>query len=120
MSRLVRNDKAAMLASLLLVVATLISGCAALVVGGAGSRGSYPATAGTQDADAKISMLVRRELGSDRMLEGTQIKVTTQNGVVTLEGSVSSYSVRSQAETLTAGVAGVTGILNRLSIAGGM
>ncbi len=107
-------------AGLAVVCSLLISGCTALVVGGAGSRSSYPAPAGEsqQSADQRISAAVRAQLAADRSLSGATISVSTLDGVVTLQGEVADYSARSQAETLVAGISGVRGIHNRLQVAG--
>lgn len=105
-------------AGALLVLALLLSGCAALVVGG-GASGSYPAaskTAEQRSEDERISDSVRAALRADRMLAGADITVQANEGVVKLDGVVASYTARSQAETLTASVSGVRGIDNRLKI----
>lgn len=104
--------------AVLLVASLVLGGCAALVVGG-GAAGSYPSASGADNqrsADEKITAGVRAELSADRMLAGADITVSTVSGVVTLVGVVSSYSARSQAETLAASVGGVAVIDNRLKI----
>ena len=112
-----------MIKVLTMAAALAASGCAALVVGGAGSQGTYPSTTTSStvsEADVRISNAVKAELRADRILSGVAISVSSRDGVVTLDGSVANYTARSQAETLTAGVAGVRGINNRLKIAGGI
>lgn len=113
------------LAAVILLTSMMLmaTGCAALVVGGAGSGSDYPQSSrseAAQSADQKISEAVRAELRADRLLAAANIEVATNNGVVTLDGSVANYTARAQAETLTAGIKGVRGIHNRLKIAGGM
>jgi len=106
----------------LLLSLLLLGGCAALVVGG-GASGSYPATSAAAEqraADQRISSAIRSELQADRILAGAEISVSTDGGVVTLEGVVVSYAARSQAETLAAGVRGVRVVDNRLKIKGGL
>lgn len=103
---------------LLALLSFATGGCTALVIGGGGGSSYPPAgkSESAQDADEKISAAVRAELEADRSLAGTVIRVSTLAGVVTLEGSVASYSERSQAEALAAGIQGVRGIDNRIKV----
>lgn len=118
------SGQLAKLAGMLLLVSLVISaaGCTALVIGSGGGN-SYPAATRSEAAraaDEKISAAVRSEFEADRILEGVEIKVSTMDGIVMLEGSVADYSVRSQAETLAAGITGVRGINNRIKISSGI
>lgn len=106
---------------LVLLLSLHSAACTALVVGGAGNRGSYPAAQSDEAraADLRISEGVRASFAGDEELRLAQIKVNTLEGVVTLEGKVADYGARAQAELLTAGVSGVRGINNRLKISPG-
>lgn len=103
---------------LLLLLALQSAGCTALVVGGAGQPGSYPA--GQSDearaADERISTSVRSMLAGEADLQQANIEVATRDGIVTLKGLVADYGARSQAELLAASVRGVRGINNRLAV----
>ncbi len=106
----------------LLAVVFLSSGCVALIAGGAGNPGSYPATSRSEaqaESDAKATRLIRTEFAGDRYLKSQQISVSTYNGVVTLTGNVPSYAARSQAEILAAGVQGVRSVNNELQVTNG-
>jgi len=104
----------------LLLFATLQSAaCTALVVGGAGQPRTYPQEQADEAraADERISNSVRSLLAGEAELRQAKIEVATQDGVVTLNGRVADYRVRSQAELLAASVGGVRGINNRLAVA---
>lgn len=92
----------------------LASGCAALVVGGAGSTATGAQS--RQAADARISAKIESEFSADRLLAGSNLSVSTTAGRVLLQGSVRSYELRAQAELLAAGVAGVVAVDNRIKI----
>ncbi len=97
-------------------------GCAALVVGGAGNPGSYPGTSRSEArkaADERISGQIRAVFRADSYLQSAPPLVSTQDGQVTLTGTVTSYAARSQAETLAAGVQGVVGVHNKLRVTNG-
>lgn len=107
---------------LLLAAALLSSGCVALIAGGAGKPGSYPAASRSEaqaTADATATSLIRTEFARDRYLKSQQISVSTYNGVVTLTGSVPGYAARSQAETIAAGIQGVRSVNNELQVTNG-
>lgn len=106
------------LIGLLLLAALQTAACTALVVGGAGNSGSYPQgqSVEARAADERISNSVRSILAGEAELRQANIEVATQDGIVTLNGRVADYRIRSQAELLAASVGGVRGIHNRLAV----
>ncbi|TAN24023.1 MAG: BON domain-containing protein [Acidobacteria bacterium] len=69
-------------------------------------------SAGTQDA--AITQAVENKLNADPSLQGDNIKASTENGVVTLTGSVSSNAARAAAAK-DAQVQGVTEVSNEIA-----
>lgn len=67
--------------------------------------------------DAQIAQAVTAALLRDPFVDKHQIKVSAQNGVVTLRGSVDSSFERSMAEDIASRIRGIVSVNNRLSIA---
>lgn len=101
----------------LLVV--VLTGCASAVGSGYGQGGlngdgrSYSEAR----ADNAITARVNTLLVQDRQIPAMNIRVSTRNGVVTLEGSVPSYAHVERAARLTASVNGVSRVVNHLRVA---
>jgi hyperosmotically inducible protein len=74
------------------------------------------AVAGAEKAmdDAALTARVKSVLLADAQVKGTKIDVDTNNGVVTLQGNVSSPSEKSRAEQLAQQVEGVKEVHNNL------
>lgn len=64
--------------------------------------------------DTAITTKVKAKLMSDDSIKSSDIHVTTTNGVVTLEGAVSSAHMKAAAETAVASVEGVKSVDNNL------
>lgn len=88
--------------------------------GGAASSGSSD-NASESDADKTVSSAVRRAIMEDSNLSTTaqNLKITTNNGVVTLRGTVNSQQEKDSIESKAKGVTGVTRINNQLEVKGG-
>lgn len=69
--------------------------------------------------DTEIAQAVRQALEWDVMVPDRQIQSTVSEGTVTLEGSVLSWSQRSDAERAIERLTGVKHVLNRIQIEGG-
>jgi len=69
---------------------------------------------GAAIADTAITAKVKANLMAEDGLKQSKIKVTTTNGVVTLEGSASSAEAKAAAETATKAVDGVKSVDNTL------
>jgi len=72
-------------------------------------------TASEALSDTAITAQVKTKLATDSNIKSSDISVTTTNGVVTLEGSVSDAAAKSAAERTAKSVTGVTSVYNRLS-----
>jgi len=68
--------------------------------------------------DRQIQLDVLAELASDSRFKPAEVGVEVDNGVVTLTGTVSSYVKLGLAADLTASVAGVSDVANKLTVAG--
>jgi len=68
--------------------------------------------------DKQIQLDVLAELASDYRFEPAEVGVEVDDGVVTLTGTVSTYVKLGLAADLAAGVAGVSDVANKLTVAG--
>ena len=102
------------------LVAGLLNGCAALVVGGAAAGGVYVAnderTAGEIYSDASITASVNTKFFKDDLVSAIAVNVDTDNGVVTLKGTVDNPAAARRAYDLAYSVEGVTLIISKLTI----
>jgi hyperosmotically inducible protein len=99
-----------------MVLALAIS-CA--LVGGAGVRAATDstdssATVGAAFNDTAITGKVKAKFAADSRLKGSDISVTTNNGVVTLTGSAPSSTSREAADNLASNVAGVRSVNDQI------
>lgn len=79
---------------------------------------SRQAGASEEISDTAITTGVEAKLATDRNLDSFDINVTTDNGTVTLTGTVNDTAASTAAETATRSVAGVTKVNNRLNVSG--
>jgi osmotically-inducible protein OsmY len=77
---------------------------------------SYPAEAGKFVTDQWIVDTLKFIMENDFRLDPTRIEVSSQNGLVTLEGTVFTEFEKAHAELLATGVLGVRGIINDLLV----
>jgi len=87
----------------------LMGSALALVL--AGCKAKQPAT-----DDASLSNQAQSRISSDSALAGQSIQASVNNGVATLNGSVSSEAARSLAGNDVAQVAGIRTVVNNLSV----
>ncbi len=73
---------------------------------------------GSTRSDLSIESDVLHALAAAGGLSGQQISASTENGVVTLSGSVARSEDRGLAEKTAAGVAGVRSVVNKISVGG--
>ena len=66
--------------------------------------------------DAAIKETVSTYLATDSDMIRTDIRVSVENGIVTLEGSVDEYWKKDEAERIARGARGVSDIVNRLTV----
>jgi len=66
--------------------------------------------------DSSIQEMVSNYLATDSDMVRTDIRVSVENGIVTLEGSVDEYWKKGEAERIVRGARGVSDIVNRLAV----
>ncbi|HEY3990311.1 MAG TPA: BON domain-containing protein [Acidobacteriaceae bacterium] len=89
---------------------------------GAATLAAAPALYAQQDGartDLAIQSDVLKTLSTYPDLSGEHITATAKNGVVTLAGTASSSTAKSQAQVVAATVDGVQSIVNNISVTGG-
>lgn len=87
-----------------------------LGAGGCGSLGLTSDLALEPRTDAVIATNIKAKLIDDPSLDAAAIRVESDDGAVTLDGFVGSEQQRRDAEALAGAVAGVTGVVNRLTV----
>ena len=98
----------------------LLSGCTALVVGGA-STGGYQAGKNERNSavlasDSAITTEIKRKFGADSVLSMFNINIRTYKGIVTLTGSVDDYVARNQAGGIAKATTGVEIVNNQIVV----
>ena len=105
-----------------LIVAGLAVGLGMATAKAASSDKSEPQAhsdgVGAMVTDTAITAKVKSKLMGDKLLDKSDINVTTTNGVVTLEGSVSSAQAKSLAAAETKSIDGVKSVDNNLRTPG--
>ena len=103
-----------------LTVAALLQGCAAAVVAGgatAVTAANDRRTLGAQIDDKNVVLKAQRALAEHpATAEGSNINVTSYNGMVLLTGQTRSEQVRAQAEALVRPIDGVHTVQNQIRI----
>lgn len=90
---------------------------AVLLVAGTFAAGSAKAQLKPASVDASITTRVETALAHDPFLRSMNIKVETQDGVVSLTGFVRSVDDIAKAGGLARGVSGVSAVRNGLRVA---
>ncbi len=107
---------------ILILIATLLtlSGCTALMVGGAAdggyrpSRDERPASAAV--SDSAITTKIKSKYAVDSVVSVFNVGVRTYGGKVTLSGTVGSYAARERAEKLAIETDGVKAVDNQIKV----
>jgi hyperosmotically inducible protein len=106
--------------SVALLVAGLLNGCAALVVGGVAAGGYYVVKDERSLAeitdDAGITASINSKFLTDDLVSPIAVNVGTHKGVVTLHGTVEHPAAARRAYDLAYSVKGVTRVFSKLSI----
>ena len=84
--------------------------------GGRGALATALAGCSTSGRDAAITSRVKTVLQADRVVDASKIQVSTEAGVVTLEGSVAGEPAHGKAIELAQNVEGVRQVRDRLSV----
>lgn len=104
----------------LLACGALLTGCAAVVVGGAAVGGYYlgkdDRSADVVARDAAITGEVKSKLIAEPGIRSGQINVDTYEGVVTLRGEVGTAAQGATVERIARGVSGVKAVKTELKI----
>jgi hyperosmotically inducible protein len=74
----------------------------------------HSATVGAAVSDTTITAKVKAKFATDDRLKGSDISVTTNNGVVTLSGSVATSDAKETADSLATNVSGVHRVNDQL------
>src|SRR5882757_10486049 len=104
------------------VAAARLSLVLSLGLTGAATLAVAPALYAQQSAarsDLAIQTEVLKALSSYPDLSGEHITATTRNGVVTLAGTASSSTAKSQAQVVAATVDGVKSVMNNVTVTNG-
>jgi osmotically-inducible protein OsmY len=99
----------------LLVAGVAMAGSLAMV-SGAGHAEQQSATITERAGDSATSTAVKSRLLWNHSTAGLDIEVTSEDGVVTLEGETESAEMRDLAERLTADTNSVRGVRNHLRV----
>ncbi len=104
----------------LLVAILFLSGCAALMVGGAAvggyQLGKDERPASVVASDSAITTKIKGKYVADSVVSVFNIGVRTWEGTVTLSGTVGSYIARDQAEALAKATGGVKAVNNQVIV----
>jgi hyperosmotically inducible periplasmic protein len=103
---------------LLLIAGVLLAGCTALVVGGAPAGGHETTTRGGAETsrDAAITSSINSRYVHDGAVDALAIRVTTWQGVVTLQGSVRSQAAAARAVELARSTPNVRRVVSKLTV----
>ena len=109
-----------MRALVFLITGITLSGCAGLMMGG-GTSGKSPAetdrpTSSSQPADSAVADRVKSRYAADSVMRQFAVGVRSNGGMVTLSGTVPSYSARETAEKLAMATDGVKAVDNQIQV----
>jgi osmotically-inducible protein OsmY len=102
----------------LLVVSLLLTGCAAVLVGGAGAgvaAAEDRRTLGTMTDDQSIELRTSNRI-SEKHTDRVHLNVTSYNRMVLLTGEVPTEAVKSDIERIARSVENVRGVTNELAV----
>ncbi len=104
----------------LLAAALMMSGCTALLVGGAAvggyQLGKDEREPGVVAADSAITTKIKGKYAADSVVSVFAIGVRTYEGNVTLTGTVGSFVARDQAHRLAKETKGVNSVSNQIVV----
>lgn len=105
---------------LILLVGLMVSGCTALMVGGA-AVGGYQVgkderPASVVASDSAVTTKIKGKYVADSVVSVFNIGVRTYEGTVTLTGTVGSMIARNQAEAIAKGTKGVKAVNNLIEV----
>lgn len=103
----------------LLLAVAVLQGCASLVGTGVadGAPRADSRSAEERQMDVRITNRINAAYVSDPMIRALDIRVSSQRGIVTLQGTVSSGRVRSRALRVAESTREVRRVVDRLQVA---
>jgi osmotically-inducible protein OsmY len=101
---------------LVLTTLALVAGCTAMLLGSGSEPPAQERSAGVVSTDAQTTAAVRERLGREPGLSHQAIGVSTNQGRVTLTGSVNTYTERNLAAQVASSVPGVGSVDNRIRV----
>jgi osmotically-inducible protein OsmY len=105
---------------MLLFAGALLAGCGALIVGGVPAGGHDTAaqrsTSIETSHDAAITSSINSRYVKDHLVDALAIRVTTYQGVVTLQGSVRTQAAATRAVDLARSTPNVRRVVSRLTV----
>ena len=106
--------------AVLLLSLVMLSGCTAMMVGGAAAAGYQLGKDEREPAvvasDSAITTKIKGKYVADSVVSVFNIGVRTYEGTVTLTGSVGSYVARDQAVILAKSTNGVKAVNNQITV----
>ena len=93
------------------IIALCIAAC---VLAGCATYDPPPAMVGTSSADQQLANDVTSRLSEDSVTGRYTYGVTTQNGVVTIQGAAPDETTRKRILGIVGGTPGVQGVVDRL------
>jgi osmotically-inducible protein OsmY len=75
-----------------------------------------PSTAAAPAGDETLTARIKSQLSSDTQIKGAPLDVSAKNGVVLLQGTVTTKAAKQRALTLARGTDGVTQVVDRIRI----
>ncbi len=103
-----------------LLVLSLLQGCTALAIGGAGAAGYYVGKDerdfSTIMDDAGITTAINSELLAAKEVKTFDINVDTYRGVVTLSGTVPSHKIKRKVIAISKKTKGVRKVISHLKV----
>jgi hyperosmotically inducible protein len=75
-----------------------------------------PPTAAASAGDETLTARIKSQLSSDTQIKGAPLDVSAKNGVVLLQGTVTTKAAKQRALTLARGTDGVTQVVDRIRI----
>jgi len=93
--------------TLITLIVSSILGTGAAIGAAAPEATGHSASVGAALSDTAITAQVKGKFATDDRLKGSDLSVTTNNGVVTLTGTAASSSAKEAAESLASNVSGV-------------
>ena len=97
----------------------LMTGLACVVGGCASDKPMAGSTVGKFMDDSYLTTAVKTKLTANEGLKAFDIKVITENQVVTLKGTVPTSALRDQAVTVAKSVGGVKGVVDDIEVKSG-